>query len=106
MVAIEQAAESVFITDTNGTIQYVNPAFERLNGYSREEAVGKNPGFFSPEYVKRIEAFSPFGFDFLKRFRKTVTRRFKKRKRTLADMDTLSTGFLTITSRIHETGTF
>ncbi|GAF72840.1 unnamed protein product, partial [marine sediment metagenome] len=42
-VAIEQAAESVFITDRNGTIQYVNPAFERLTGYSRKDAIGQNP---------------------------------------------------------------
>jgi len=42
-VAIEQAEESVFITDRHGTIQYVNPAFERLTGYSRKDAIGQNP---------------------------------------------------------------
>jgi len=42
-IAIEQAAESVFITDRDGTIQYVNPAFERLTGYSRKDAIGQNP---------------------------------------------------------------
>ncbi|MFP7753412.1 PAS domain S-box protein [Thermodesulfobacteriota bacterium B35] len=41
--AIEQASESVVITDVDGTIQYVNPAFEEHTGYSREEAVGENP---------------------------------------------------------------
>lgn len=41
--AIEQAAESVFITDRDGIIQYVNPAFERLTGYSRKDAIGQNP---------------------------------------------------------------
>lgn len=41
--AIEQTAESVVITDTNGTIVYVNPAFEQITGYSRAEVVGKNP---------------------------------------------------------------
>jgi PAS domain S-box-containing protein len=41
-VAIEQAAESAFITDRDGKIQYVNPAFERLTGYGRKEAIGKN----------------------------------------------------------------
>jgi PAS domain S-box-containing protein len=40
---IEQAAEMVVITDREGTIQYVNPAFERVTGYSREEAIGQNP---------------------------------------------------------------
>jgi PAS domain S-box-containing protein len=41
--AVEQAAESVVITDTQGTILYVNPAFERISGYSREEVLGRNP---------------------------------------------------------------
>ncbi len=41
--AIEQAAESVVITDSEGTILYINPAFERLTGYSRAEAIGQNP---------------------------------------------------------------
>lgn len=40
---IEQAAEIVIITDVEGTITYVNPAFESITGYSRDEAVGKNP---------------------------------------------------------------
>ncbi|MDL1957888.1 MAG: PAS domain S-box protein, partial [Deltaproteobacteria bacterium] len=41
--AIEQAAESVFVTGRDGIIQYVNPAFERLTGYSRKDAIGQNP---------------------------------------------------------------
>ena len=41
--AIEQAAEMVVITDASGTIEYVNPAFERVTGYARAEARGKNP---------------------------------------------------------------
>ena len=41
--AVEQAAEAIVITDDNGIIQYVNPAFERITGYSREEAIGQNP---------------------------------------------------------------
>jgi PAS domain S-box-containing protein len=40
---IEQAVENIVITDTEGTIQYVNPAFEKNTGYSREEAIGQNP---------------------------------------------------------------
>ncbi|MCD6293110.1 MAG: PAS domain S-box protein [Deltaproteobacteria bacterium] len=40
---IEQAAESIVIADIDGKIQYVNPAFERLTGYSLSEALGKNP---------------------------------------------------------------
>jgi PAS domain S-box-containing protein len=41
-IAVEQAAESIVITDTRGTIQYVNPAFEKVSGYASAEAVGKN----------------------------------------------------------------
>ncbi len=41
--AIEQAADLVVITDSTGTIQYVNPAFEKLTGYSRTEAIGQTP---------------------------------------------------------------
>ena len=41
--AVEQAAESIVITDANGTIQYVNPAFEQISGYTRQEALGQNP---------------------------------------------------------------
>jgi two-component system, cell cycle sensor histidine kinase and response regulator CckA len=43
MAAIEQAGEVVLITDPEGTIQYVNPAFEAVTGYTREEAIGQNP---------------------------------------------------------------
>lgn len=41
--AIEQLDESIVITDINGTIQYVNPAFTTKTGYSSEEAIGRNP---------------------------------------------------------------
>lgn len=39
--AVEQTADSVFITDMDGRIEYVNPAFERTTGYSREEVLGE-----------------------------------------------------------------
>ncbi|WP_435186950.1 PAS domain-containing protein [Halobellus sp. EA9] len=38
--AIEQ---SIFITDAEGTIEYVNPQFERTTGYAAHEAIGENP---------------------------------------------------------------
>jgi len=41
--AVEQSADTVMITDHLGTIEYVNPAFEKLTGYSRAEACGKTP---------------------------------------------------------------
>jgi|GEM_PF-1720056 len=41
--AVEQSAEAIMITDTSATISYVNPAFEKITGYTHEEAVGQNP---------------------------------------------------------------
>lgn len=42
VTAVEQAAETMIITDTQGTILYVNPAFEKTSGYPRAEALGQN----------------------------------------------------------------
>ncbi len=39
----EQTDDSVMITDTECTISYINPAFERVSGYTSEEVVGKTP---------------------------------------------------------------
>ena len=41
--AVEASGHAIAITDTNGTIEYVNPAFEASTGYSRREAVGNTP---------------------------------------------------------------
>ena len=41
--AVENAGQSVFITDSDGSIEYVNPKFEARSGYTREEAVGRTP---------------------------------------------------------------
>ena len=43
MAAIDAAADIVIITDPQGTIQYVNPAFTTITGYSPDEAIGQNP---------------------------------------------------------------
>jgi PAS domain S-box-containing protein len=40
--ALESAASAIVITDPDGTIQWVNPAFSWLTGYTAEEAVGQN----------------------------------------------------------------
>jgi len=41
--AVTQAEESVIITDQAGYIEYVNPSFERITGYSASHAIGKKP---------------------------------------------------------------
>ena len=41
--ALEQSPASVIITSTEGIIEYVNPKFEEVSGYSAEEAIGQNP---------------------------------------------------------------
>ncbi|HHL34819.1 MAG TPA: PAS domain S-box protein, partial [Desulfobulbaceae bacterium] len=57
--AVEQSASSIVITDIEGQIRYVNPAFTRVSGYSREEALGQNPkllqsGRQSSEFYRRM----------------------------------------------------
>ena len=57
--AVNQSADAVVITDTNGKIQYVNPAFTLMTGYSGEEALGQNPrilrsGQHSPEFYENL----------------------------------------------------
>ncbi|MFC3648346.1 methyl-accepting chemotaxis protein [Planctobacterium marinum] len=53
---------SVIITNAQGLIEYVNPGFSKLSGYSIEEALGKKPGALlqgehtNPETVKRVRA--------------------------------------------------
>ncbi|MCA1961904.1 MAG: PAS domain S-box protein [Desulfomonile sp.] len=40
--AVEQAGETIVVTDPMGTIEYVNPSFEATTGYTAEEVVGQN----------------------------------------------------------------
>jgi PAS domain S-box-containing protein len=62
--AIEQSGEMVVMTDKEGIIQYVNPAFEHITGYGCDEAAGKNP---------RILKSSKQGIDFYKELWDTLT---------------------------------
>ena len=41
--AVEQTPVSIVITGLSGDIEYVNPIFSEVTGYSREEAIGQNP---------------------------------------------------------------
>ncbi|MBI2566807.1 MAG: PAS domain S-box protein [Candidatus Schekmanbacteria bacterium] len=53
--AVVQSAESIFITSTDGAIQYVNPAFEQITGYSWAEVAGRTPRVLSSS--KHDDAF-------------------------------------------------
>jgi PAS domain S-box-containing protein len=46
---VEQTADSIVITNIDGNIEYVNPAFERITGYSKKEVLGKNPRILKSE---------------------------------------------------------
>ena len=41
--ALEAAVDGIAITDTDGVLEWVNPAFSDLTGYARDEVIGKNP---------------------------------------------------------------
>ena len=60
-VAVEQSPVTVVITDAQGRIEYVNPKFTAVTGYSAAEAMGQNPrilksGHFSPETYQGLWA--------------------------------------------------
>lgn len=55
--AIAQTEECIVITDSNAMIEYVNPAFEKVTGYSISEAIGQNPRILSSgEHDKKFYA--------------------------------------------------
>ena len=43
--AVEHSSNTIMITDAKGNIEYVNPKFTQLTGYTSEEVLGKNPRF-------------------------------------------------------------
>jgi sigma-B regulation protein RsbU (phosphoserine phosphatase) len=58
-MAVEQSPATVVITDRSGSIEYVNPKFSSLTGYTFNEAIGQNPrilksGKQPPEFYKEL----------------------------------------------------
>lgn len=49
--AIQSSASSIFITDTSGTIEYVNPRFSEVTGYTKEEVIGQKPSILKTEHT-------------------------------------------------------
>ena len=53
--AVEQSPVLIFITDVNGVIEYVNPKFERISGYSSQEVIGRTPNILkSPDTPQSV----------------------------------------------------
>lgn len=52
---IEHSPISIVITDINGNIEYVNPHFTKVSGYSAKEAIGANPKVLKSEYTSSLE---------------------------------------------------
>jgi PAS domain S-box-containing protein len=78
MAAIKQTVEAIMITDAEGNIKYVNPAFEKMTGYCREEVMEKNPRFLKSG--KQTDAFYRHMWGTLQRG-KTWSGRFVNKKK-------------------------
>jgi len=52
-LAVEQSPVSIVITDSNGKIEYVNPKFTEVTGYSYEEVIGKNPNILKSGFQEK-----------------------------------------------------
>jgi PAS domain S-box-containing protein len=58
-LGIDESADAVFMTDINGVITYVNPSFEKIYGFTSQEAIGQTPrilksGMMSADYYKNL----------------------------------------------------
>lgn len=54
--AVEQSPLSIVITNTAGTIEYVNPKFTQITGYSSSEVIGSNPRILKSD-TKTVEEY-------------------------------------------------
>lgn len=50
IVAVEQSDSTIVITNTLGEIEYINPIFSKLTGYTKEEVLGQNPRILKSEH--------------------------------------------------------
>jgi len=86
IMAVEQTADHVMITDKSGRILFVNKAFKRTTGFSEREAVGKFPsilksGFHKDDYYKKLWQTILKG----QAFKSTTTNKTKQGKIYYAD---------------------
>ncbi|CAM3533167.1 response regulator [Flavobacterium gelidilacus] len=54
-LAVDQSPTLIVITDTKGNIEYVNPKFTSITGYSLEEVIGKNPRILKSGHTSASE---------------------------------------------------
>ena len=82
--AVDQASEAVVVAGPDATIEYVNPAFERITGFSRQEVIGQNPRFLksgeqSPAFYaamwETLSSGKPWVADFVNRRKDGATYR-------------------------------
>jgi PAS domain S-box-containing protein len=52
--AVEQNPSIIVITDTNGLITYVNPRFEEVTGYTKDEVLGENPSILKSGHTPKV----------------------------------------------------
>ncbi len=54
-LGIDRTDNAVFITDPNGAIQYINPGFEKIYGFTSEEALGKTPRILKSGLITEVQ---------------------------------------------------
>ncbi len=80
--AIESSADAIFVTDVNSVIQYVNPAFTQITGWTAEEAVGQPTNLLRSG--RMTQAFYENMWDTLRRGEVWRGRILNRRKNSLA----------------------
>ena len=75
---VEQSPQSIFITDLDGKIDYVNPKFTELMGYSADEILRQNPRILKTEFTPT--EFYPYLWESLKNGQKWVGEFVNRRK--------------------------
>ena len=54
---IESSSDIIYNTDVNGVVTYVNPVFEKISGYKKEELIGIDINqFVAPDFQQKIKS--------------------------------------------------
>lgn len=87
--AVEQTGEGIALASPDGVIEYVNPAYEKMSGYRRDELIGQRVGFFK-EYFEGLDLEETF--ERIIREGKSWSGRQSRRKKTgeLIEVDAIA----------------